>query len=104
MVVLLLVSAVDGARVSAAEDEPPSFFPLQARWTADLEQPVAAAPAVDDRFAFAPLRDGTLVAIDLLDGSTVWATESPSRFPPLRPLRQGDLHRISITRNRCTLV
>ena len=59
-----------------------SIFPLEPAWTTDLGQPAAAEPGYDDVHAYVPLRDGTLVAVRLLDGETVWTVRQPTGFPP----------------------
>ena len=59
-----------------------SIFPLEPAWTTDFGQPAAAEPGYDDVHAYVPLRDGTLVAVRLLDGETVWTVRQPTGFPP----------------------
>lgn len=61
---------------------PAAVFPLQAAWTTDLGQPPAAAPGYDDLQAYVPLRDGTLTAVRLSDGSVVWRIDQPTALPP----------------------
>ena len=59
-----------------------SIFPIEPAWTTDLGQPAAAEPGYDDVHAYVPLRDGTLVAVRLLDGETAWTVRQPTGFPP----------------------
>ena len=80
-VVIVVVTLT--ARVQANEDSPPAFFPLQSNWMTELGQPPAAAPAHDDEQVFVPLRDGTLVAVKIVDGSIGWTSELATKFPPV---------------------
>ena len=61
---------------------PAAAFPLQAAWTTDLGQSPAAAPGYDDLQAYVPLRDGTLTAVRLSDGSVVCGSINRRRCPP----------------------
>ena len=61
---------------------PSSFFPLQERWSTNLEHSAVAPPVYDDAHAYVPLRNGTLVAVSLADGSLTWTVERPTRFSP----------------------
>ena len=67
---------------TAEESAPPSFFPLQVHWSTDLGQPSVAAPGYDDHRAYVPLRDGSVVAIRLSDGTLAWSIEQPTQLPP----------------------
>ena len=67
---------------AADESAPPSFFPLQVHWSTDLGQPSVAAPGYDDHRAYVPLRDGTVVAVRLNDGTIAWSIEQPTQLPP----------------------
>ena len=78
MIVVLTVIA----RPCASEVPPSSFFPLQQRWSTDLEQPPVAPPVFDAEHAYVPLRDGTLAAVNLVDGSIAWSAERSTRFSP----------------------
>ena len=59
-----------------------SFFPIETSWTTELEQPPGASPAYDETNAYIPLRDGTLVAMKLEDGTIAWKVTQPTRFAP----------------------
>ena len=82
----LLLAPMPGiARVTPPTAELPadaSVFPLQLGWTTDLGRAPAARPTYDDLHAYVPLRDGTLAAVRLIDGVTVWRVERPTRFAP----------------------
>ena len=80
-VVIVFVTVT--ARIQANEDCPPSFFPLQSKWTTDLGEPPSAAPAHDDAQVFVPLRNGTLVAVKIVDGSITWTSELETKFTPV---------------------
>ena len=58
------------------------FFPLEIGWTAELPAPPATQPGFDDEHAYVPLRDGTLAAIRLHDGSIAWKVEQATALPP----------------------
>ncbi len=58
------------------------FFPLEIGWTTELAAPAATRPAFDDEQAYVPLRDGTLAAIRLHDGSVAWNIEQATALPP----------------------
>ena len=66
----------------ASEIASPSFFPLQQRWITDLSAPPAAPPAFDAGLAFIPLRDETLVAIELIQGTVLWTSDYRSHVSP----------------------
>ena len=73
------------ARGTPATIEPPavvSVFPLEQGWITDLGQAPAARPTYDELHAYVPLRDGTLTAVRLIDGETVWTVEGPTPFSP----------------------
>ena len=80
---MVIVFATVTARIHANEDSPPTFFPLQSKWITELGEPPAAAPAHDDAQVFVPLRDGTLVAVKIVDGSIGWTTELATEFTPV---------------------
>ena len=67
----------------ASETVSPSFFPLQQRWMADLSEPPAAPPAFDAGLAFVPLRDDTLAAIELIQGTVLWTSDYGSQMSPV---------------------
>ena len=84
---LALASSPSIAHVAIAEQDdclprPPSFFPIELIWTTDLGQPPGASPAYDETNAYIPLRDGTLVAMKLEDGTIAWKVTQPTRFTP----------------------
>ena len=65
-----------------AAQAPDRFFPLQIAWTAELGAPPATPPGFDAVRAYVPLRDGTLSAVRLRDGSIAWNIEQAAAFPP----------------------
>ena len=69
-------------RPATAEDPAPSFFPLQEQWSTDLTQSAVAPPAYDEDHAYVPLREGTLAAVSLIDGSITWSAERPTQVSP----------------------
>ena len=77
IVVLTLLS-----RPATAEVPAPSFFPLQEQWSTDLTQSAVAPPVYDHDHAYVPLRDGTLAAVSLVDGSITWSAEWPTQVSP----------------------
>ena len=71
-----------GAAAQFQADETPSippapstFLPVVTRWTANLPAPAAAAPVASGDRLFAPLFDGRVSAVSLLDGSEFWQVE-----------------------------
>jgi outer membrane protein assembly factor BamB len=80
-VVIVVVTLAAG--IQANEDSPATFFPLQTNWMTELGQPPAAAPAYDDEQVFVALRDGTLVALKIGDGSIAWTSEVATEFTPV---------------------
>ena len=75
-------SPAAGRPEAGPQAAPAPFFPVQIGWTADLPAPAAAQPAYDAEHAYLGLRDGTLVAIRLRDGSVAWTVERPTALPP----------------------
>ncbi len=65
-----------------AVQAPARFFPLQVGWTAELGAPPSTRPGFDAVHAYVPLRDGTLSAVRLRDGSIAWNIEQAVAFPP----------------------
>lgn len=63
-------------------------FPGGIVWQRALPAMLAAQPAFDQRHAYVPLRNGTLVAVSLLTGSVVW---SVPREPAVSPVVIGSL-------------
>ena len=55
---------------------PSTFLPVATRWTANLPAPAAAAPVASGDRLFAPLFDGRVAAVSLLDGSELWQVEA----------------------------
>ena len=68
--------------LAAPGESPAPFFPLETSWTTELAASAAAQPAFDDEHAYVPLRDGTLAAIRLHDGSLAWKVEQTTALPP----------------------
>lgn len=69
---LLLLAAGAGVAQSPDRREPSTLLPLEPLWTAVLPASPAAAPLHQDGQVFLPLRDGKVVAVDALEGTTVW--------------------------------
>jgi outer membrane protein assembly factor BamB len=67
----------------AKDVSPSAFFPLQPNWMTDLGQPPVAAPAHDETQVFVPLRDGTLAAVKIVDGSIAWTSDHATEFTPV---------------------
>ena len=75
-------SPAGGRPAGGPQPAPRPFFPLQTSWTAELAAPAAAQPAYDGEQAYLALRDGTLAAIRLHDGSVAWTVDQPTALPP----------------------
>ena len=54
---------------------PSTFLPVATRWTANLPAPAAAAPVASGDRLLAPLFDGQIAAVSLVDGSELWRVE-----------------------------
>jgi len=81
---LLLLPLAHRHAVAADDDqiEPSTFFPLETHWITDLPGAPVAPPAIDDDTAFVPLRNGSLAAVAIEDGTLLWnASGSTSRSP-----------------------
>jgi hypothetical protein len=55
---------------------------LRPLWSTELPAPAAAPAAFDATHAYVPLRNGRLVAIDLLTGQTAWSIELTTTISP----------------------
>ena len=58
------------------------LFPLEPTWTTTLDRPPATGPAYDTTHAYVPLRNGTLAAVSLLDGTVSWSLIQKTNFTP----------------------
>jgi outer membrane protein assembly factor BamB len=71
-----------GSGVLATDRPPiPDRFPGDRLWEIRLPAIPAQPPVFDDRHAYVALRDGTLVALSLANGSTVWSVPRPVSLP-----------------------
>lgn len=59
------------------------LLPADVAWTLDLEAGPRHPPAWDGTRAYLALRDGSLVAVELLTGKTVWSIEQNADQPPV---------------------
>jgi len=77
---------------------------LDVRWLVPLETPPAAPPAYDLTMAYVPLRNGTLVAVDLDHGRIVWRRDITTRIAPsvgdALVFVAGDAHIEAVTADR----
>ena len=81
--VLVIIACTLLGRSATGEVPSPSFFPLQEYWSTDLTQSAVAPPVYDDDQAYLALRDGTLAAVSLVDGSITWSTERSTQVSPV---------------------
>jgi outer membrane protein assembly factor BamB len=83
---LLAVAAISLAADSQppASDTlaPPRIVALDPRWTVSFETAPAAPAGFDQQFAYVPLKDGALVAIDARDGRIVWRVPLDTAMTP----------------------
>ena len=77
-----MVALLGAIPPAAAETPASSFFPLQVHWSTEFGQPSAAPAGFDDERAYIPLRDGTVTAVRLSDGTVAWSVEQPTQLPP----------------------
>ena len=82
MAVVVLILFGSASTLRASEVKPSTFFPLETRWVAKLDAPLAAAPAFDLQHAYVALRNGSLIAVRLADGKVAWSTDCETRFSP----------------------
>ena len=82
MAVVVLILFGSAFTAPSSEITPSTFFPLETRWIAELDAPLAAAPAFDLQHAYVALRDGSLTAVRLADGEVAWSTDCETRFSP----------------------
>lgn len=90
-VVLVCAAALvagDAAAQSPAPSSPPAGpalsllgGALDLRWMTPVASPLAAPPALDGQSAYAPTRDGRLVAWDLDSGRARWQTTTSTTMP-----------------------
>ncbi len=58
-------------------------MPAETGWTITLPATPAADATLDDRHAYIPLTDGTLVAVDRQTGIILWTAPTPSTIAPV---------------------
>jgi outer membrane protein assembly factor BamB len=68
--------------VAALADLAQSGPLFESRWKLTLPDSPSAPAAYDAMRAYIPLRDGTLMAIELTDGRTLWTVDSPTVLRP----------------------
>lgn len=78
----MIVSSALLGRPATGEVPTPSLFPLQERWSTDLKQSALFPPVYDNEQAYVALRDGTLAAVSLVDGSITWSAERLTQVSP----------------------
>jgi len=62
---------------------PSPFFPVDVAWELDLGQGLTYPPAFDDERLSLPLRDGTLLTLNLRTGQHLWSRQRPVDRAPL---------------------
>lgn len=71
------------SNTSAEEKIEPSLLKnLHQNWMINFGQGLLAQPAFDNLHAFVPLRDGTLKAVRLIDGTLLWSVIQPTHLSP----------------------
>lgn len=81
-----VLAVLCGATVAGNDDAPlgPSpIFPLDVAWSTDLGGGPNHETAYEPTRAYVPLRDGTLVAVDLQSGDILWSVAQPMDHPPV---------------------
>jgi outer membrane protein assembly factor BamB len=74
--------AATTAAVAQPRDQQPTTFQLDPVWSVRLPDAADEWPIVDAHRAYVALRGGSLVAIALGDGRTLWTHQQPSTVPP----------------------
>ncbi len=81
------VVAISCAATVAASDDarrgPSPIFPLGVAWSTDLGDGPNHEAAYEPTRAYVPLRDGTLVAVDIQSGDILWSVAQPMDHPPV---------------------
>ena len=62
---------------------PSPFFPVDIAWELDLAQGLTYPPAFDDERLTLPLRDGTLLTLNVRTGQQVWSRQRPVDSAPV---------------------
>jgi outer membrane protein assembly factor BamB len=88
-IALILVACVAATLGAAGEAQRPDdttsaqrIVALDPRWTVAFESAPAATAGFDQQFAYVPLKDGALVAIDLVAGRVNWRVPLATTFTP----------------------
>ena len=69
--------------ISDDEPHPSPLLPLEPIWTSDLGVAPAAPPVFDDTQGYVILRDDTIRAVRLDDGSEAWTVDQTATFGPV---------------------
>ncbi len=80
LLALCLAPGAAAGQIRSATSDPPAgpastWLPVVSRWTATLPAPAAASPVAAGDRLFAPLFDGRIAAVSLVDGSELWQVE-----------------------------
>ena len=81
--VLLAVTPAARAAAQPPRFEPSFLLPVDAAWTTVLDAGPRHSPAYDGAGAYVPLRNDTVVAVDLLTGEPFWTIEQRVDHPPV---------------------
>ena len=83
---LLALSPLESVAQPIAErirTGPSPFFPVDVAWELDLGQGLTYPPAFDDERLSLPLRDGTLLTLNVRTGQQLWSRQRPVDSAPL---------------------
>ena len=81
--VLLAVTPAARAAAQPPRFEPSFLLPVDTAWTTVLDAGPRHSPAYDGAGAYVPLRNDTVVAVDLLTGEPFWTIEQRVDHPPV---------------------
>ena len=83
MLVAMLLAAALPPRAAAQPTrlEPSFLLPVDPAWTTVLDSGPSHPPAYDRTQAYIPLRNDTVVAVDLLTGTLPWTLETAGGAP-----------------------
>lgn len=79
---LTLPSAPRAAQDVRADPTSERIVALDPRWAASFATAPSAPAGYDQQFAYVPLKDGAMIAIDLTDGRVVWRVPFDTIFTP----------------------
>jgi outer membrane protein assembly factor BamB len=82
MILIAAVAAPRAAQQPRADTAAERIVALDARWTVSFDTAPSAPAGYDQQLAYVPLKDGTLVSIDLSEGRVAWRVPYETALTP----------------------